>query len=104
MTFLDQKYEKLLRLDSITCIVDAEAIFTHGDNEELNSLKIRQIGFADMVVLNKVDLVGTEHIEVIKEWIDHYLKRVRIVQSVRCDVPLEILLAVGRFEPAKDSL
>lgn len=100
MTFLDQKYEKLLRLDSITCIVDAEAVFTHGDNEELNSLKIRQIGFADMVVLNKVDLVGTEHIEVIKEWIDHYLKRVRIVQSVRCDVPLEILLAVGRFEPA----
>ena len=26
MTFLAQKYEKLLRLDSITCIVDAEAI------------------------------------------------------------------------------
>ena len=70
MTFLDQKYEKLLRLDSITCIVDAEAVFTHGDNAELSTLKMRQIGFADMVVLNKVDLVGPEHIEVIRPFLD----------------------------------
>ncbi len=100
MTFLDQKYEKLLRLDSITCIVDAEAVFTHGDNAELSTLKMRQIGFADLVVLNKVDLVGPEHIEVIREWIGHYLNRIRIVEATRCDVPLEVLLAVGRFDPA----
>jgi G3E family GTPase len=100
MTFLNQKYEKLLRLDSITCVVDAEAIFTDGDNEALTALKLRQIGFADMVVLNKVDLVGPQHIEVIRDWIGHHLNRVRIVEATRCDVPLEILLAVGRFDPA----
>ncbi len=100
MTFLDQKYEGLLRLDSITCIVDAEAIFAHGDDAALNTLKMRQIGFADLVVLNKVDLVGPEHIEVIKEWIGHHLNRIRIIEATRCDVPLEILLAVGRFHPA----
>tara|TARA_R100000027_G_scaffold5591_1_gene4616 strand:- start:44585 stop:45673 length:1089 start_codon:yes stop_codon:yes gene_type:complete len=100
MTFLDKKYEKLLRLDSITCLVDAEAVFTHGDDTELSTLKMRQIAFADMVVLNKIDLVGPDHIEVIKEWIGHYLDRIRIVEATRCDVPLEILLAVGRFDPA----
>ena len=100
MTFLDQKYEGLLRLDSITCIVDAEAIFAHCDDAALNTLKMRQIGFADLVVLNKVDLVGPEHIEVIKEWIGHHLNRIRIIEATRCDVPLEILLAVGRFHPA----
>jgi G3E family GTPase len=100
MTFLDQRYEKLLRLDSITCIIDAEAIFADGDNEALNMLKLRQIGFADLVVLNKVDLVGVEHIEVIREWIDHHIRRIRIIEATRCDVPLEILLAVGRFNPA----
>jgi len=99
MTFLNQRYEGLLRLDSITCIVDAEAIFAHGDNEALNMLKLRQIGFADMVVLNKVDLVGPEHVEVAKEWIDHHIHRIRIIEATRCDVPLEILLAVGRFDP-----
>lgn len=100
-TFLNPKYEKLLRLDSITCIVDAEGIFKHGDNEDLNFLKMRQIGYADMVILNKVDLVGPVHIEVIKEWIDHHLKRVRIIEAVKCNVPLDILLAVGRFDPEK---
>ncbi len=100
MTFLDRKYEGLLRLDSITCIVDAEAVFTHGDDAALTALKIRQIAFADLVVLNKVDLVGPEHIEVIKEWFGHHLNRIRIIEATRCDVPLEILLAVGRFHPA----
>jgi len=100
MTFLDQRYERLLRLDSITCIIDAEAIFADGDNESLNMLKLRQIGFADLVLLNKVDLVGPEHIEVTKEWIDHHINRIRIIETTRCDAPLEILLAVGRFDPA----
>jgi len=100
MTFLDQRYERLLRLDSITCIVDAEAVFTYGDDENLNMLKLRQIGFADLVVLNKVDLVGPEHVEVVKDWVDQHLNRVRIIEAMRCDVPLEILLAVGRFDPA----
>ncbi len=100
MTFLDQRYEKLLRLDSITCIIDAEAVFADGDNEALNMLKLRQIGFADLVVLNKTDLVGPEHIEVIREWVDHHVHRIRMIEATRCDVPLEILLAVGRFDPA----
>jgi len=66
---------------------------------DLNTLKMRQIAFADMVVLNKVDLVGPDHIAVIHEWIGAYLQRIRIVEACHGDVPLEILLAVGRFDP-----
>ncbi len=100
MTFLDRKFAGLLRLDSITCIVDAEAIFTDGDDQELTYLKIRQIGYSDLVILNKVDLVSPTHVEVAKEWVNAHLNRIRIVEAVQCDVPLEILLAVGRFDPA----
>ncbi len=99
MTFLDHKYRDLLRLDSITCVVDVEAVFTHGDNTGLSTLKMRQIGFADMVILNKIDLVTPVHVEVVREWIGHHLNRIRIIGAVQCDVPLEILLAVGRFDP-----
>ena len=101
MTFLDQRYAGLLRLDSIVCIVDAEAVFADGDNEAVTQLKIRQIGFADMVVLNKVDLVGPVHIEVIRDWIGQQLHRIRIIEARHCDVPMEVLLAVGLFHPAK---
>ena len=100
MTFLDQRYARLMRLDSITCIIDAEAVFRDGDNEALNMLKLRQIAFADLVLLNKVDLVSRDHVEVIREWVDQHINRIRIVEAEQCDVPLEILLAAGRFDPA----
>jgi len=100
MTFLDRKFQGLLKMDSITCIVDAEAIFSDGDDQALSYLKIRQIGYSDLVILNKVDLVTPIHVEVIKEWIVAHLNRIRIVEAIHCNVPLEILLAVGRFDPA----
>lgn len=101
MTFLDQRYERLFLLDSITCLVDAEGIFAHGDDDQLNMLKLRQIGFADLVVLNKTDLVGPEHIEVIRDWIGLHMKRVRIIEATYGDLPMEVLLGVGRFGAAE---
>ncbi len=101
MTISDAKYEQLLRLDSVTCVVDAEAVFSHGDNAALAMLKLRQIGFADLVILNKVDLVSRQAVRVIHEWIGRHLRSVRIVESQRCDVPYEMLVSVGRFDPAR---
>jgi G3E family GTPase len=98
-TFLDRKYRDLLLLDSITCIVDAEAIFAQGDDEALNALKLRQIAFADLVILNKTDLVSQEHVEVIRDWVGMYVPRTRLIEARRCDLPMAVLLAVGRFDP-----
>ena len=38
-------------------------------------------------------------VQEVRGWIDSRMNRVRIVEAVQCDVPLEILLAVGRFDP-----
>ncbi len=98
MTFLSPRYEGLLWLDSVTCVIDAVGIFADGENDRLNVLKLRQIGFADLVVLNKTDLVGSEHVEVIREWIGLHKQPVRIIETRYSDVPLEILLGTGRFD------
>jgi len=100
MTFLSPRYEGLLWLDSVTCVIDAVGIFADGENDRLNMLKLRQIGFADLVVLNKTDLVGPEHVEVIREWIGLHKQPVRIIETSYSDVPLEILLGTGRFDSA----
>lgn len=44
-----------LRLDSVTCVLDAEQFF---EVPELMELKMWQVAFADLLILNKVDLVG----------------------------------------------
>jgi len=100
MTLTDPKYGALLRIDSVTCIVDAEGLFASGDDPDLAMLKLRQIGFSDLVVLNKVDLVGPEAVLAIHEWISGYFSRIRIVDASFAEVPYEVLLAVGRFEAA----
>jgi G3E family GTPase len=97
MTFLDWKYRQALRLDSITCVVDAEAIFRDADDEHLTGLKLRQIAFADLVLLNKTDLVTPDHLEVVHEWIDAHIERIRVVETTHGEAPLEVLLGVGRF-------
>ena len=101
MTFLDWKYREALLLDSITCVVDAEGIFRDADDQHLMALKLRQIAFADLVLLNKTDLVGPEHVEVIHDWIGAHLQRIRIVQATHGNAPLDVLLAVGRFDRAQ---
>jgi G3E family GTPase len=99
LTFAIPKFRDRIRLDSIISIVDAEQAFAYPEYPYVEVLKLRQIGFSDMVVLNKVDLVDEVQLQKVRDWINSRLNRVRIVEAVQCDVPLEILLAVGRFDP-----
>jgi G3E family GTPase len=99
LTFMDEGMRDRIRLDSIMCVVvDAEQIFAA---PEMMELKLRQVAFADMLILNKVDLVTREEIEQIKAWLDDRFHRYRLVETCRGNVPLEILLSVGRFDPSR---
>jgi G3E family GTPase len=97
-TFIQPNFRDRIRLDSIISIVDADQIFAYPEYPGVQELKLRQIGFSDMVLLNKIDLVDGAQVEDVKDWINSRMNRVRIVEAVQCDVPLEILLGVGRFE------
>ena len=97
MTFLDSAYRDRIRLDSVTCVVDAEQILAD-DDRDLVKIKLQQIGFADLVILNNVDLAGDDGAAAVKRWIDGHFTRVRLVPAIHCEVPLDILLAVGRFD------
>src|SRR5260221_9227576 len=96
LTFMDEDMRDRIRLDSIMCVVDAEQIFAA---PEMMELKLRQVAFADMLILNKVDLVTLEEIERIKAWLDDRFHRYRLVEASRGKLPLEILLLGGRVAP-----
>jgi len=101
VTFNDPNLRDRIRLDSVTCVVDADQVFAHPEYPPLMDLKIRQVGFADMLILNKVDLAGPEQVEKVRAWLDDHFNRLRIVETNYCEVPYEILLGVGRFDPAR---
>jgi G3E family GTPase len=102
LNFTTPRFRDRIRLDSVISVVDAEQLFAHPD-KELLGIKLRQIAFSDLVILNKVDLVEAAEVEEIKDWIGGYVGGMRVVEATHCDVPLEILLAVGRFDPERQA-
>ncbi len=100
VTFTDPKFRDRIRLDSIMCLVDAEQIFAAPEHMEL---KLRQMAFSDMIVLNKVDLVDQVQIQKVHDWLGSRFTRYRLVEAVNAEVPLEILLSVGRFDATEST-
>jgi G3E family GTPase len=98
MTFNSTTFRDRLRLDSILCVVDAEQVF---GAPEARELKLFQMACADMIVLNKIDLVDRDQVGRIREWLDSRFHRYRLIEASHCAVPMEILLSVGRFDPAR---
>jgi G3E family GTPase len=101
MTFNNPYLMDRIRMDSITCVLDAEQVFANPDYPAMMNLKLRQIASADLMVLNKVELAGAEQVEKVRKWIDYHFNNIRVVETNFCDVPYEILLAAGRFEPGQ---
>jgi G3E family GTPase len=104
VTFNDANLRDRIRLDSVTCVVDADQVFAHPEYPPLMDLKLRQVGFADMLILNKVGLAGPVQVEKVRDWLDDHFNRLRIVETNYSEVPYEILLGVGRFDPAQAAL
>ncbi|HKM91779.1 MAG TPA: GTP-binding protein [Candidatus Acidoferrales bacterium] len=103
-TFSDANLRDRIRLDSVICVVDADQVFAHPEYPPLLELKLLQVGFADMLILNKVDLAGPAQVEKVRAWLDDHFNRLRIVETNYCQVPYEILLGVGRFDPVRAGL
>lgn len=61
--FVDEDIKKNFRLDGIVTVVDALHIKQHWDDLESQ----QQIGFADVLLLNKTDLVSETELPVLKE-------------------------------------
>ncbi|MNO18435.1 putative metal chaperone YciC [compost metagenome] len=99
ITFANPALRERIRLDSIACVVDAAQLFEAPEQMEL---KLRQIAFADLLLLNKVDLVDAHHLARVRAWLDEHFHRYRLLETTRCVVPLEILLAAGRLDAVRE--
>jgi len=96
ITFSTNRTDSRVRLDTIICVLDAEEVFETPDHMPL---KQSQIAAADLLLLNKVDLVNQSQIEKIDHWLFENFRRHRVIKATQCDVPMEILLGAGRLDP-----
>tara|TARA_Y100001001_G_scaffold138973_2_gene141519 strand:+ start:2550 stop:3512 length:963 start_codon:yes stop_codon:yes gene_type:complete len=89
------QFQDQLVIDSVLTVVDAEQ-FEHLDGE-LAALAMEQLDIADIVILNKCDLASPDQLDALKRrWL---YPGVRLLEASFGQVPLELVLGVGDFDP-----
>ncbi|MEG5033525.1 GTP-binding protein [Microcoleus sp. AT3-D2] len=92
LTFVGTELRDLTNLDSVLTVVDSET-FTpdHFDSEAA----LKQVAFADIVLLNKTDLAPQEKVAELESYIRTVKEGARILHSRYGEVPLPLILGVG---------
>jgi G3E family GTPase len=93
--FLDDELKNTFALDAIVTMVDARHFEQHVD--ELAE-PAEQVAFADLVLLNKIDLVDEAALERIESRIRGINGTARILRTKNADAPIDKVLNVGAFD------
>jgi G3E family GTPase len=93
--FVDEDVQGDFRLDAIITLVDAKHLELHlGHQQEAHE----QVAFADVIVVNKVDLVDEAKVAELERRLRGINAMARVVRGSHGDVPLAQVLDVGGFD------
>ncbi|MBS0631267.1 MAG: GTP-binding protein [Verrucomicrobia bacterium] len=92
--FTDDEVKNAFRLDAIVTVVDTKHVLQHLDSEDES---VKQLAFADVILLNKTDLVSPAELDALEARIRKINAVARIHRTHNCDVPLDRVLDVGGF-------
>lgn len=93
--FVDEDVRAKTKLDAIVTVADAKHVTQQlADNEEA----VEQIAFADVILLNKTDLVSPVELAAAERAIRAINATARLHKMKRGDVALDSILDVGAFD------
>lgn len=93
--FMDESLQEHFFLDAVVTVADAAHI-----EKNLKELKEtqEQLGFADVILLNKTDLVSVEELERLETKIKSINALARVVRTNKCDVNIADVFGIGAFD------
>ncbi len=92
--FVDEDMREQLLLDAVVTVVDAKHIWQHWDAEEAQE----QIAFADVILINKTDLVSPEQLEELENRIRGMNAIAKIHRTQDAKLEMDALLGVKAFD------
>lgn len=81
-----------LELDGVVALVDAENF--PPEHSEHHILARDQLAVADLVILNKTDLIGADATRALEQRLRGYVPHARLLRAQHAVVPLEVLLGL----------
>jgi G3E family GTPase len=92
--FVDEDTRDRLSLDAVVTVVDTKHIWQHWDAEEAQE----QIAFADVILLNKTDLVSEEELAELEKRIRDMNAMAQVYRTRDSEINMEALLDVHAFD------
>jgi G3E family GTPase len=92
--FMDEDVQAQARLDAVVTVVDAKHITQHWDADEA----IEQIAFADVILLNKTDLVSSQELDELEQRIRSMNLMAKIYRTRDSQVEMNAVLGVQAFD------
>jgi G3E family GTPase len=93
--FIDEELKEYYSLDAIVTLVDAR----HLEQELTDSPVAReQIAFADIVLLNKIDLVDSAALARVQQRVQGINGTATVLRTRNANVPLDRVLDIGAFD------
>ena len=93
--FMDDELREALNLDGVVTLVDAKHVLLHlDDSDEVKE----QIAFADVILLNKVDLVSVTDLDQLEARIHAMNSAAKIYRTQDAAIDMESVLNLGGFD------
>src|ERR1700761_8477666 len=89
-----------LTLDGVIVVADGETIEARAHDRYMSDTVLAQLAHADIILLNKIDLVSRERLGAVSRWLIETAPRARVIPARKADIPLEII--VGQHSPRPD--
>lgn len=93
--FVDDDIKEHYRLDGVVTLVDSKHILQHLD--ESDECK-QQIAFADVVLINKTDLLPTEELVQVKKRVKTVNSVVDVIETHMANAPIHSILKINAFD------
>jgi G3E family GTPase len=93
--FVDDDVAARARLDAVVTVVDAKHVMARlEDSHEAEE----QIAFADVILLNKTDLVTQQELEQVRQRVRAINNQATLHETVNAQIPLDQILGLGAFD------
>ncbi|WP_346293708.1 GTP-binding protein [Sphaerothrix gracilis] len=92
--FVDEDIQTQLALDAVITVVDAKHIWQHWESDEAQE----QIAFADVILLNKIDLVTEAELTELERRICEMNAMVKIYRTQNSELAIDSILGVKAFD------
>lgn len=89
-----------IRVDAVVVLVDAETVRARAADRYLGDTVTRQLAEADLVLVNKTDLIEPAARLALQDWLATLAPRAGLLECERGNIAAEVLLELQRNAPA----